>query len=201
MHNENTMSRHVATIARQQLPITCSIDLPAARAFPLQCGINTSRSLSSHAFSSSRAIWNSTSRPQNVSIVNKSTSCLTQVSHALRASNRSSVNLENPSSSSLRPRSIITLAQKRWKSDKATPAEEKSAHDGQKVEPAPKTQNALKTASAAAAGGKHHLLDHLPHLHRPTKEELLAAATGFWQRPGRSLQMVLHSIGKTVQSR
>ncbi|KAF2156874.1 hypothetical protein K461DRAFT_272964 [Myriangium duriaei CBS 260.36] len=28
------------------------------------------------------------------------------------------------------------------------------------------------------------LLDHLPHLHRPTKQELLAAATGFWQRLG-----------------
>lgn len=26
------------------------------------------------------------------------------------------------------------------------------------------------------------ILDRLPHLHRPTKEELLAAATGFWQR-------------------
>jgi distribution and morphology protein 31 len=106
------------------------------------------------------------------------------VSHALRASHRSSVNLENPSSSCLRSGSIITLAQKRWKSDKATPVEKKSAHDGQKVEQASKAQNALKNASAAAAGGKHHLLDHLPHLHRPTKEELLAAATGFWQRLG-----------------
>jgi distribution and morphology protein 31 len=25
-------------------------------------------------------------------------------------------------------------------------------------------------------------LPHMPHLHRPTKEELLAAATGFWSR-------------------
>ncbi|RDW57411.1 mitochondrial distribution and morphology protein [Aspergillus mulundensis] len=41
-------------------------------------------------------------------------------------------------------------------------------------------------------GGKHepgsssrplmHRLPHMPHLHRPTKEELLAAATGFWSR-------------------
>ncbi|KAL1304919.1 hypothetical protein AAFC00_003833 [Neodothiora populina] len=30
----------------------------------------------------------------------------------------------------------------------------------------------------------HNLLDRLPHLHRPTKEELLAAASGFWQRLG-----------------
>ncbi|KAF2725529.1 hypothetical protein K431DRAFT_309163 [Polychaeton citri CBS 116435] len=29
-----------------------------------------------------------------------------------------------------------------------------------------------------------HLSDYLPHLHRPTKEELLAAATGFWNRLG-----------------
>ncbi|KAL4757048.1 mitochondrial distribution and morphology protein [Aspergillus foveolatus] len=27
-----------------------------------------------------------------------------------------------------------------------------------------------------------HRLPHMPHLHRPTKEELLAAATGFWSR-------------------
>ena len=179
------MSRHVATIARQQLPITCSIDLPAARSLsPLHCGINTSRSLSSHAFPSSRAIWNTTSKSRNASFVNTSTSALTQVSHALRASNRSSVSLDIPSLLFPRSGSIITLAQKRWKSEKTTPAEKKSAHDGQKVEAASKTQNALKTASAAAAGGKHHLLDHLPHLHRPTKEELLAAATGFWQRLG-----------------
>ncbi|THY60121.1 hypothetical protein D6C97_03837 [Aureobasidium pullulans] len=30
----------------------------------------------------------------------------------------------------------------------------------------------------------YHLMDRLPHLHRPTKEELLAAATSFWQRLG-----------------
>lgn len=33
----------------------------------------------------------------------------------------------------------------------------------------------------------HHLLDrlpHLPHIHRPTKEELLAAASGAWARLG-----------------
>ena len=29
-----------------------------------------------------------------------------------------------------------------------------------------------------------HLLDRLPHLHRPTKAELLAAANGFWSRLG-----------------
>jgi len=179
------MSRHVATIARQQLPSFSSVDLPAARSLsPLHCGINHSRSLSSQASPPSRAIWNSISRAQNVSVINKSASALTPVSHALRASNRPFANLENPSSSLLRQHSIVGLAQRRWKSDKATPAEEKPAHEGQKVESASKTQNALKSTPAAAAGGKHHLLDHLPHLHRPTKEELLAAATGFWQRLG-----------------
>lgn len=29
---------------------------------------------------------------------------------------------------------------------------------------------------------RYHLIDRLPHMHRPTKEELLAAATGFWSR-------------------
>ncbi|KAK2872025.1 hypothetical protein FQN49_002619 [Arthroderma sp. PD_2] len=29
---------------------------------------------------------------------------------------------------------------------------------------------------------RYHLMDRLPHMHRPTKEELLAAATGFWSR-------------------
>lgn len=36
-----------------------------------------------------------------------------------------------------------------------------------------------------ARSSNRHLMDrlpHIPHLHRPTKEELLAAATGFWSR-------------------
>ncbi|PNS17691.1 Mitochondrial distribution and morphology protein 31 [Sphaceloma murrayae] len=36
----------------------------------------------------------------------------------------------------------------------------------------------------AANQHPHYLLDRLPHIHRPTKEELLAAATGFWHRLG-----------------
>jgi hypothetical protein len=81
VHNENTMSRHVATIARQQQTTFRSIDLPAARNLsPLHRGINISRPLSSYAFLSSRAIWNTTSKAQNVSIVNQSTNNLTLVS-------------------------------------------------------------------------------------------------------------------------
>lgn len=65
---------------------------------------------------------------------------------------------------------------------------------------APKEQHGLgdKRASSDPSSYPHHkadlqsshhshhnyLLDHLPHIHRPTKQELLAAATGFWQRLG-----------------
>ena len=41
------------------------------------------------------------------------------------------------------------------------------------------------TATSTSPHRHHHLVDRLPHmshLHRPTKEELLAAATGFWSR-------------------
>ncbi|WPH03645.1 mitochondrial distribution and morphology protein 31 [Acrodontium crateriforme] len=56
---------------------------------------------------------------------------------------------------------------------------------------APDVQAASKPASeplsaaspaAAAGGSSKYLLDRLPHLHRPTKAELLSAATGFWHR-------------------
>lgn len=57
------------------------------------------------------------------------------------------------------------------------------------VRPTPKkgTEAAAAVAAGAArsSDANKHLLDrlpHMPHLHRPTKEELLAAATGFWSR-------------------
>ncbi|KAI9787857.1 MAG: Mitochondrial distribution and morphology protein 31, mitochondrial precursor [Peltula sp. TS41687] len=37
-------------------------------------------------------------------------------------------------------------------------------------------------AAAASSATNKNILERLPHLHRPTKEELLAAATGFWSR-------------------
>ncbi|KAJ5582741.1 hypothetical protein N7535_001361 [Penicillium sp. DV-2018c] len=41
-----------------------------------------------------------------------------------------------------------------------------------------------KDSEPAAAHNRHFMdrLPHMPHLHRPSKEELLAAATGFWSR-------------------
>jgi distribution and morphology protein 31 len=45
-----------------------------------------------------------------------------------------------------------------------------------------KSEKREPVAASGTAGSSKHLLDRLPHLHRPTKEELLAAATGFWHR-------------------
>jgi mitochondrial distribution and morphology protein 31 len=48
---------------------------------------------------------------------------------------------------------------------------------------AEQTQKSVEHSASGAGGSKqHNLLDRLPHIHRPTKEELLAAATGFWHR-------------------
>lgn len=82
---------------------------------------------------------------------------------------------------------------RRYKSSKAGEEEVK------KSAVTPKAENAQKPTTTSPKGQPEHhdpesitesmskyLSDHLPHLpkmpHRPTKEELLAAATGFWQR-------------------
>lgn len=39
-----------------------------------------------------------------------------------------------------------------------------------------------KTTAVPNASKHIHIIDRLPYIHRPTKEELLAAATGFWSR-------------------
>lgn len=43
-------------------------------------------------------------------------------------------------------------------------------------------QEPLETTVVPNASKHIHIIDRLPYLHRPTKEELLAAATGFWSR-------------------
>ncbi|TKA68622.1 hypothetical protein B0A49_06774 [Cryomyces minteri] len=54
------------------------------------------------------------------------------------------------------------------------------------LSPNPKSTTRPSNAAAPSAAGSKTLLDRLPHLphnlHRPTKEELLGAATGFWSR-------------------
>jgi distribution and morphology protein 31 len=79
----------------------------------------------------------------------------------------------------------------RSKSDDTNPDKHKSIRDESRQPPPPapeQSQNKpLPEQSKAHPRPKdnhYHLMDHLPHLHRPTKEELLAAATSFWQRLG-----------------
>ncbi|KAF7712716.1 Uncharacterized protein PECH_006776 [Penicillium ucsense] len=52
--------------------------------------------------------------------------------------------------------------------------------------PSPKIPDSSQQSSSYfTPPHRHHLMDrlpHMPHLHRPTKEELLSAATGFWSR-------------------
>lgn len=62
-----------------------------------------------------------------------------------------------------------------------------SSKPGQSGKDAPTTHSGAKPPQDPQHSAMHnrHLMDrlpHMPHLHRPTKEELLAAATGFWSR-------------------
>ena len=43
-------------------------------------------------------------------------------------------------------------------------------------------QESSKTTAVPNESKHIHIIDRLPYIHRPTKEELLAAATGFWSR-------------------
>ncbi|MCJ1317453.1 Mitochondrial distribution and morphology protein 31, mitochondrial precursor [Xylographa vitiligo] len=55
----------------------------------------------------------------------------------------------------------------------------------QDIKPAPTSKNPAEPSKSTAPVPNKHLIDRLPsipHIHRPTKEELLAAATGFWSR-------------------
>ena len=53
------------------------------------------------------------------------------------------------------------------------------------TKPAPTSKNPAEPSRGAPPIANKHLIDRLPsipHIHRPSKEELLAAATGFWSR-------------------
>ncbi|KAJ5736676.1 uncharacterized protein N7483_001801 [Penicillium malachiteum] len=54
----------------------------------------------------------------------------------------------------------------------------------QSVEQNPSPKSHPESLHSAKPSNRHLMdrLPHMPHLHRPTKEELLAAATGFWSR-------------------
>lgn len=75
----------------------------------------------------------------------------------------------------------ISLLQRRWNSDHQNKLEKASQQQQKLPENTPHNEE-RGTAATGSGGSNKHLLDRLPHLHRPTKEELLAAATGFWHR-------------------
>ena len=55
----------------------------------------------------------------------------------------------------------------------------------QDTKPAPTSKNPAEPSKNTTTVPNKHLIDRLPsisHIHRPSKEELLAAATGFWSR-------------------
>ena len=75
----------------------------------------------------------------------------------------------------------------RWQARRRSFSDKKVLEEGKVGENArnsSREQSASSEASRYAAGGaaSKTLLDRLPHLHRPTKYELLATANSFWQR-------------------
>ncbi|KAK4500013.1 hypothetical protein PRZ48_008199 [Zasmidium cellare] len=74
--------------------------------------------------------------------------------------------------------SIRWLLQRRWNSSKKDPIESAAARGAESKPIASSPKSPEHTTHSTG----HSLYDRLPHLHRPTKEELLAAATGFWHR-------------------
>ena len=77
---------------------------------------------------------------------------------------------------------------RRFKSDDSLNRARDAGEEAKSASPTQPSTDSQDSAAQAHDHGKQqnhhhsHLLDRLPHIHRPTKEELLAAATGFWQR-------------------
>jgi distribution and morphology protein 31 len=74
----------------------------------------------------------------------------------------------------------------RSKSDDARPniGKNKDNQDKAHEQPSPTAPQDARPSNPDQTPHHYHLMDRLPHLHRPTKDELLAAATNFWQRLG-----------------
>jgi distribution and morphology protein 31 len=74
----------------------------------------------------------------------------------------------------------------RSKSDDARPNIGKNNDNQDKAheQPSPTEPQDARPSNPDQTPHHYHLMDRLPHLHRPTKDELLAAATNFWQRLG-----------------
>lgn len=85
------------------------------------------------------------------------------------------------------PWTMKLVLQRRWSSDQKSPIENPAARGAEAApgsKPVAATSKTSENTSHGTDAGEQHnwLSDRLPHLQRPTKEELLAAATGFWHR-------------------
>lgn len=89
---------------------------------------------------------------------------------------------------SLRSTSWRTAESGRWTQQRRLFSDKRGEHAarvaGNVPESTPKSNLSKPSSHHTTVGGasSRPLLERLPHLHRPTKEELLAAATGFWHR-------------------
>ncbi|KAF2212669.1 hypothetical protein CERZMDRAFT_58928 [Cercospora zeae-maydis SCOH1-5] len=84
------------------------------------------------------------------------------------------------SCTSLRGRRETGLQIARWALQRRWNSGNKKPPDQKEVSAKGCTDDHAQATSAAGAG--KYIYDHLPHFHRPTKDELLAAANGFWHR-------------------
>ncbi|KAG9947406.1 mitochondrion biogenesis protein, partial [Aureobasidium melanogenum] len=108
-----------------------------------------------------------------------------ECAQALKRHSHTSRNNHFPST--LRHRHLEDSFQKatyRSKSDNAHPDPEKNKDNQDKTQEQPPSVKSQDVPPPNTTHHHYHLMDRLPHLHRPTKDELLAAATSFWQRLG-----------------
>lgn len=82
---------------------------------------------------------------------------------------------------------IRPLDRRRWFQSSALDRSTKESQSKSIAESAKASAEAAAKATGGQASSKHAKgrlaqMPQMPHLHRPTKEELLAAATGFWSR-------------------
>lgn len=60
--------------------------------------------------------------------------------------------------------------------------EEENPLENRELQAGKAKEDPFKTTTVPNASKHIHIIDRLPYIHRPTKEELLAAANGFWSR-------------------
>ncbi|KXT07970.1 hypothetical protein AC579_6922 [Pseudocercospora musae] len=178
-HNAHmNMSRHVVDVGRQSLHFSFSSAslarlTPAIRnslfarvlrpaiSIPQPAGVSTVRSCAIHHVATS----NTTVRWPRPAVVEVGTNPL-----------RPSHDFDKLA--------VRWILQRRWNSEHSKSSDKDIQDKSAKKLEAEKDHDSRIAATGAGGAGKYIYdhLPHLPHLHRPTKEELLAAANGFWHR-------------------